>query len=250
MALLPIVAGGPGDQFNVNANQQGHPLGSSMLFADSRRYRYCHAAATEIATARLCQQTLNNANRDELAVAAAVAIGDRIITVTNGSAAIAVDDLADGYVNIEDDAGKGHLYTIKTNNAAAGAAVVTLTLYEPIQVALTTASTVVLFINPYAITIVHPSPATAKLTGVTPRVLPASEFGWIQDKGPASLLGGTATTALVINELAADHITVDGAVQGVLLVEGTPNVAGGQHTVGVVMEVAADGEWSLIDLDV
>lgn len=246
--LLPIVAGGPGDQFNQNSNQQGHPLGNLMSFADGRRYKYGQAASTEIAAAMLCQQTINNANRDELAVAAAVAVGSKTITVTNGSAAIGLDDLADGFVNIEDDAGEGHVYTIKSNNVAAGAAVVTLQLYDPVQVALTTASTVVLFINPYSLVIVHPSPATALLVGVTPLIISASNFGWFQITGPASVLGGTATTALVINELAMDHLTVDGAVNGTLLVEGTPNVGGGWHTVGIVMEVAADGEHSLINL--
>ncbi len=240
MPLLPIVAGGPGGQFNQDSNQQGHPLGSLMMFADGRRFRYGQATGTAIATASLCQQTLNNANRDELAVAAAVAAGARVITVTNGSAAIAVDDLVDGWVNIEDDAGEGYLYAIKSNDAAAGGATVTLDLYEDVQVALTTATTVLLFINPYGLVIIHPSPATAMLVGVTLVAVTASNFAWFQDYGPASVV---TQGTVVINEKVIDSASADGAVAPT-----ASTAAGEENYVGVVMEAAATTEHSLINL--
>ena len=110
-------------------------------------------------------------------------------------------------------------------------------------------TTVDIFINPFANTLVHPSPALALLVGVTPRSATTATYGWIQRGGPAAVLGGTATTALVINERATDHPTVDGAVTGLLLTEGTPNTAGGQYTIGSVLEVAADTEYSTIWMD-
>lgn len=240
MPLLPIVAGAPGHQWADHSDQRGHPLGSVMLFADGRRFRYGQAAATAIATASLCQQTLNNVNRDELAVAAAVAAGARVITVTNGSAAIAVDDLVEGWVNVEDDAGEGYLYTIKSNDAAAGGATVTLDLYEDVQVALTTATTVLLFINPYSAVIIHPSPATAMLVGVTLVAVTASQYAWFQDKGPASVV---TQGTVVINEKVIDSASADGAVAPT-----ASTAAGEENYVGVVMEVAATTEHSLINL--
>ncbi len=238
--LLPIVAGGPGDQFTVTDTQMGHPLGSVMVFADGRRFRYGRAASTDIATAKLCQQTLNNANWDELAVPAARAVGDRQVTVTNGSQAITVDEFKDGYLNVEDDAGEGYLYTIKSNSAAAGAGTCIVDLYEPLQAAWTTSTTVLLFKNPYSAVIVHPSPATAMLVGTTPRIITASDYGWFQSWGPASV---TTEGTVVINERVIDSATADGAVAPT-----ASTAAGEEFYVGVVMEVAATTEQSLVSL--
>lgn len=240
MPLLPIVAGGPGNQFGVTDDQRNHPLGSVMVFADGRRFAYGRAAGTEIATARLCQQTLNHADYDELAVPTARAIGDRAVTVTNGATAITVDLFKDGYLNVEDDTGEGYLYTIESNTADAGSGTVTVNLRESLQVAWTTATTVNLFANPFGRVIVHPSPATAFLVGVTPRVVTASDFAWFQTWGPASVrVEGTH----VINEGVIDSATADGAVAPT-----ASTAAGEEFYVGICMEVAATTEQGIIYL--
>ncbi len=240
MGLLPIVAGGPGQQFQDTLDKRAHPLGSMMMFADGRRFAYSGITATDIAAGALCQQTLNAADHDLLAVAAAVAIGDKVVTVTNGgSTAIGVDDLADGYIVVEDDAGEGHLYTIRSNDAAATSATVTLTLYDPIQVALTTATTVTLFRNPWGRAIIHPSPATALLLGVTPAAR-SNEFGWLQTWGPAACI---TQGTLVINEKVIDSASADGAVAPT-----ASTAAGEEYYVGVTMEVGPTTEHSLIHL--
>lgn len=244
MALLPIVAGGPGNQFEGSSTttQRSHPLGSVMVFADGRRFKYGLASATEIATGKLCQQTLNSANYDELAVAAAVAAGDRVVTVTNGATTIAVDAFADGYINVEDDAGEGYLYTVKSNNAAAASGTCTLNTYEKVEVAMTTSTTVTLFRNPMSAVIIHPSPATALLVGVTPKVITASTYGWFQTWGPASV---TTEGTVVINERVIDSASADGAVAPT-----ASTAAGEENYVGVVMEVAATTEHSLVFLQI
>lgn len=243
MALLPIVAGGPGNQFDGSSttDQRSHPLGSVMVFADGRKFKYGLAEATAIATARLCQQTLNPADWDELVVPTARAIGDRTVTVTNGATtAVTVDTFADGYLNVEDDAGEGYLYTIKSNGAAATGAAITVNLYEPLQVAWTTATTVNLFRNPMSHVIIHPSPATALLVGVTPRAIAASRYGWFQTWGPASVLvEGTH----VINERVIDSASADGAAAPT-----ASTAAGEENYVGVVMEVAATTEQGIVFL--
>lgn len=243
MPLLAIVAGSPGDQFSGSdtSDQRGHPLGSLMALADGRRFRYGLASGTAIATASLCQQTLNAADHDLLAVAAAVAIGDRVVTVTNGATtAIAVDDLVDGWIVVEDDAGEGYLYTIKSNDAAAVDATVTVDTYEDVQVALTTASTVGLFRNPYGRIIIHPSPATALLVGVTQVAMTASQYGWFQDYGPCAVV---TQGTVVINEKVIDSASADGAVAPT-----ASTAAGEENYVGVVMEVGPTTEHSLIFL--
>ena len=244
MPLLPITAGGPGDQFDGSSttDQRNHPLGSSMYFADGRRFRYGQATATAIATARLCQQTLNDANWDELVVPTARAIGDKQITVTNGTAVITVDLFKDGYLNVEDDTGEGYLYTIEGNSAAANGAACTVDIRDKsgLQVAWTVSTTVNLFANPYGRIIIHPSPATALLVGVTPRVIAASRYGWFQTWGPASVLvEGTH----VINECVIDSATADGAVAPT-----ASTAAGEENYVGVVCEVAATTEQGVVYL--
>lgn len=245
MPLLAIVAGGPGNQFTNTPSaegQKGHPLGGVMMFADGRRFAYGRAAATAILTGQLCQQTLNDANFDELVVPTARAIGDRTITLTTGSTAATVDQFKDGYLNVEDDAGEGYLYTVRSNAAAATTATLTMTLYEELQVAWTTATTVGIYVNPYSLVIIHPSPLTALPAGVTPRAFPLSTYGWFQTWGPCSVeIEGT----VVINEGVIDSATADGAVAPT-----ASTAAGEENYVGTVMEVAATTEYGIVFLKI
>jgi hypothetical protein len=229
--------GGNGSQFAVNTIKQ-NALGTQMVFADGRLFRYGQAAATQIATAKMCQQTLNSANLDELVVPTARAVGDLVVTLTTGSTAVAADAMQDGWINVEDDTGEGYLYSVATNAAAATTATLTITLNEPLQVAWTTSTTVGVFFSPFSAVIVHPSPATAMLVGVTPRIIPASNFGWFQNWGPASV---TTEGTVVINEQVIDSASADGAVAPT-----ASTAAGEENYVGVVMEVAATTEQSLV----
>lgn len=251
MPLLPIVAGAPGDQFNENANNQGHPFGGRMLFADGRVFAYSQAAATAIGAGLLCAQTLNAADHDLLAVAAAVAIGEKVITVTNGgTTVIAVDDFKNGWLHIEDDAGEGHNYLIKTNDGAATGATVTITIFASIQVALTTATTVTLFRNHYSQAIVHPSPPVTMVIGVTPGAVTASFFHWQQQRGPASVLADGATAVSIIGEYDVSSDLIDGAVERAdqALTEAAPPTGHGQVLVGICMDVGVDTERQLENL--
>ena len=239
--LLPIVAGGPGDQFSEDTNRPGNPLGSRMLFADGREYGLCLAGATALVAGALNQQTLNSAEFDEL-VTAAAAVGAKEVTITTGSVALATDQAADGYLNIEDDAGEGHLYTIKSHPAIATTTAGVLTLYEQLQVALTAASTSLVFINPWSLAIIKPASApTAALLGVSPHALPASNFGWLQVKGPASVVTDGSV-------LISEHVRTSDAVAGAVEPLDRDGSNENEAAVGLVMEVAAGGEHSLIHL--
>ena len=240
MPTMNIVSGAPGDQFRGSSTttKRGHPLGSAMQFADGRRFRYAKAAGTAIAVAKLCQQTLNDANFDELVVPTARAAGDRTVTLTTGATAVTLDQLADGWAVVEDDTGEGYIYTIKSNPAAGTTSTLTLELYEELQVAWTTSTTVGIFVNPYAATIIHPSPATALLTGITVSAMSASRFGWLATWGPAiCLVEGT----WVINEGLIDSASADGAAAPT-----ASTAAGEENYVGLTMEVTATTEHGLM----
>lgn len=244
--LLPIVAGGPGDQFATGGSntgsQRSHPLGSAMMFADGRRFRYGRAGGSALATGVLCQQTLNNANWDELVVPAIEAIGEKVVVLTNGSVAITADYFADGFLNPEDDAGKGYLYTIRSNAAAAATGAISLTLYETLQVAWSTSTTVGIFANPYSVILIHPAPATAMIVGVTQSIIGITNYGWLQTWGPTSVLvEGTH----IMNEKVIDSASANGAAAPT-----ASTAAGEENYVGVVMEVAATTEYGIVYLTI
>lgn len=241
MALPNVAFIGNGTQFVVGTAKTS-PLGTAGYMADGRKFRFGLASATQIATAKLCQQTLNDAAFDELVVPTARAVGATTITLTTGAVAVAQDYLQDGWINVEDDAGEGYLYSVASNAAAATTSALTITLNEPLQVAWTTSTTVGIFGSPYGAVIIHPSPALAMLVGVTPRVIPASQYGWFQVAGPASV---TTEGTVIINERVIDSASADGAVAPT-----ASTAAGEENYVGVVMEVAATTEQSIIWLQI
>ena len=221
-----------------------HRLGQVMVLPDGREFRFVKNGATLAVVGNLYQRAAPGADYDELAVAAA-AIGDKTVTITLGSVAVTADQFAEGYINVEDDAGEGRVYKVTGNPAAAASATVVVSLAEPIQVAWTTSTTVGLYANPYDGVVIHPSPPTHACVGVAAAAIPASNWGWLQTRGPCSCLtDGT----LVIGKMAIPSVNVNGAFGPPLLTEGTPNTGGDQPTLGIVAEVAADTEYSLIHL--
>lgn len=248
MSFPNVLFGTEGEQYSTYTTKRW-PLGTKMVLQDGREYRFGKAGGSNLAVGKLDVATANGANFDELAIPSAVAAGTRTFSITNGATTIAADDFEDGYVNVEDDAGEGRLYKIKSHGIeAAGSAAVEVTLAAPqgIQVALTTATTVGLMTNPYKTVIIHPSPNVSAIVGVAQAAITASTFGWFQVKGPSSvLIDGT----VVIGDSVMASDNVDGAVEAFGLTEATPNTEI-TPIVGTVIEVAADTEYGHILLNI
>lgn len=228
-----------------------YPLGTRMQLQDGRRFVYVENGATALAPGKLIQSPVPGANFDELVIPAAVAAGARAFNITNGATTITKDQFKGGYVVVEDDAGEGHLYQIAGNDAeAAGSAdfEVRLVAGEAVQVAFTTATTVGLLQSPYKDVIIHPSPPTAMVVGVTPTDLAANVFGWLQTWGPcAVLIDGT----VIIGQQVVPSDGVDGAVEpaDAAITDGTPPTGHGELVnVGHVIEVAATTEHGAVFL--
>lgn len=240
-----VILNGPeGEQFNTYTTKRW-PLGTKMVLQDGRAFRFALNGAVALSAGRLVQSPVPGANFDELAIPAAVPIGTRAFNITNGATTITADQFADGYLNVEDDTGEGHLYSIAGNDAeAVGSANFEVRLKRGIIVALTTATTVGLTRNPFAAVIVHPSPNTARVLGVTPVAVAAGAYFWLQTSGPCSVL---TEGTLVIGLSCQPSSTADGAVTPFTLTEGTPNTEI-TPVVGHVMEVAATTEHSLVHL--
>ena len=91
--------------------------------------------------------------------------------------------------------------------------------------------------HPYRKVIVHPSPQTAQLVGVTVAAVAANAYCWLQYSGPCAVL---TQGTLVIGDSCVPSATVDGAVMPSAAFETDGPM------VGHVMAVNADTEYSPI----
>lgn len=213
------------------SSTQKEILGMLRVEPDGRKFRYAKADSTEIAcgvTTSLATATANHINKS---VAAAVAIGDREVQVTVGATAVTADQYKDGYFQVNDGTGQGQSYRIDTNTACATSGTTTVTLCDPIKVALVASATseVSLLPNPWYGTVVQATTTTGP-AGVTITVVPASHYYWSQTGGLGCVLSnGTDAVGSTQTAGATDgsaDIQTDYAEIPIGFVILTDNVAG------------------------
>ena len=158
---------------------------------------------------------------------AAAAIGDVAVTITLGS--VTLNQYQGGYLFTTDDAGQGYAFRIKSNTATSGGTF-TVTLYDPLVVALTSASDVSL--EPSLDYLVQQCTAALMPLGVSCGAWTGGgsteQYGWIQTWGPGVALVTTATT------IAAGLEVASGASGGIVIKSAT--IA----KLGVALEEAED----------
>ena len=221
-----------------------YPLGMRLTAPDGREWVFGLNGAVLAAAGSVYQALVPVAAYDDLVVTATAAAATTV-NVTTGATAFTLNQFTGGYLIPQDDAGEGYVYGVKDHAAIGTTTAGDINLTSGLEVAFTSATTVLMLEHPMSKVIIHPSPATGLLVGVAASAIAASEYGWFQTRGIGSVL---TVGTVVINEAVTDSLTVDGGVDAHLLVEGTPNTGGGQRIVGHVAEVAATGEYSAIDL--
>lgn len=194
------------DPFSIGTTQL-HRLGTKGVAKDGRIYRYCRAAGTAIATARLCIAQDITANHEDRAFATAGAVGDTSVDISIGATNIVANEYDEGYLVIIDDTGEGHTHEIVRHGVNSGAATVTFVIKPGLEEATTTATTVTLVRNPYRNVIIADGNQSDFAVGVTPIALSADNYGWLQTGGIASVLIDGALTA-------GRPITISGSVSG------------------------------------
>lgn len=217
-------AGGPNGGLN---------LGAKAYTGDGREFRFALAGATALVPGKLQQSAVETTGWENLAVAAA-AIGATTITTTS-TVTVTANAWAGGYVAVSVTPGQGYFYKIKSNPAATSA-VITLTLEDPIQIALTTSSKIDVIANPYSGVIVNPASATGAPVGVAIYPVTAAQYGWIQTVGASNVLADGAVT--VGTALAASN-AVAGAVEP---------LAGVQAPIGTAITGISDTEYGSVML--
>ena len=252
---MPQVYFGPvqernSDYAEASANNGRWPRGHTLILPDGRVFRFTRAGAAARVAANLYQSIVMVADHANKACDVARAVGATAISATLGATAAAVDLFAEGWVNTQDVDGEGYNYRIKRAHAAAAAhaavlasGIITVNLEpgETVQVALTTSSEVTFTRNRFAAVIIHDSPATADLVGVSPGVAAANRYYWSQTKGEACVL---VQGTLVASDIAVPSASVDGAVMPSAAIETDGPI------VGRVRHLGANGEHGLVDLTI
>lgn len=193
--------------YKVSGTQE-HMLGTQFVDGEDI-YRYAKVGASTITRGKLQTAPAPKANHHNVAVAAAVALGDKTITVTLGATAAVADEYAEGYICITDAALGGYYYKIKTHPAAALSTALTLTLYENVQVvALTTSAKATLVHNTYN-GIIEGTSQTVRLAGVAQVTATTGQYLWVKTKGVSPLL---ADQAITVGALMSPSTSVAGSV--------------------------------------
>lgn len=190
------------------------PLGTLGVNRDGSAYRYGLAGAVNLAAGKLVQVPAVVAQHQNVAVATAVAIGDRQINVTLGSTAATVDQYADGTVVVYDASGTGQRAIITTNPAITLSTAGVFTLDDAFSAAITTSGKVNLSLNPYSGALVSATSQTTEFaTGVPPVAITLANYGWFQTRGIAAVLGNGSITkgsGVVPGQTTAGSVDIEG----------------------------------------
>ncbi len=186
----------------TSANSALLPLGLVVESRDGRMWRWCKAGAADLVAGNCIQSAaLVTGNVTNLAVSAA-SIGATAISLTPGTT-IAANAYAEGYMQTETSTGIGYTYKISSNPAITGSAAGTITLEDPLVIAITTSTKVGIYPHPYQNVIQSPvTTGTGMVVGVAGYVITAAFNGWLQTFGPCATLSDAGA--------AAAHVPVSG----------------------------------------
>lgn len=211
--MAEIYVGIPhGQEYNSTTTRVEHPLGQLGLNPHGDVFRWAFSGEA-IASGQNTMQKVSVANNDmDLAVAAAAAVGDTTITVTQGATATTLDQYEDGIIYINDGAGEGHRYYIRTNPAASASASLTVTLWGKVAEALTTATSLAgLSENPWKdVEVFDADDIDGPSLGVAPDEIANNEYFWSQVRGRACCL--MDATTFVLGSAVEASSSVDGAM--------------------------------------
>lgn len=226
-------ADAPGQPLFSSSATRAHTPGTKFPTTDGRTFRYVQAGAVALVAGNAIQAPAQDTDHDQITVVTG-AVGSDELTITTGSGngALDVNEYAEGFVTISVTPGIGMTYPISGHAAIAASSNGVLKLAMPIQVVLSASSRVTLFKNPWKGVIQHPvTTATGVCLGGAIFVIAATEYGWIQSRGPGgALIAGTPAVG--------QPVTSVGAVAGALTVHSAE--------LNVVAEMMATGVDGLV----
>lgn len=204
-------------------------VGDSYRMSDGSEYVLASTAvdcaAGDVMAIGTCQATII-ANLCTAAAAGSytVEVDTTGVAMFGGSAGvIAANRLAGGSLVIGQSSGLGYRYVIKSNTAGTASAKVTLTLTQPLKVAVSATTDVFLVGSPYDNVVA--GTAALQVAGIacvpsTAATNSRTEYIWLQVAGVAGVKITTGTSIAVGKALAADAsagVKVAGAVTDILV---------------------------------
>jgi hypothetical protein len=221
--------------FKQSVNQM-EELGIVRRENDGREFAYALAGVADLAAGKLVISAVPTDNAKDETLSADAAIGAMSISMTFGGAVVA-DYFKDGWIWPNDSTGEGHLYRVAGHPAFASAAI-TVSLKDPLRVALTAGASVIsAVVNRQKGVVLSTFAQTGNICGVPPMAVTAAYYFWNQVKGPAVVwVSGT----LVIGDQVG-QIAVAGAVTPL----GANDVIG---SLGTAMKVNTTTHYGLINL--
>jgi hypothetical protein len=213
-----------------------YPLGTVRRLADGRVFRYTKNGTVALGAALLVQAAAPVAHHKGMTVSTA-AIGDLVISCTDGGTAFTANQYAGGFLHINDGVGQGQTYKIKSHPSNTSTVACVFTLEEPIRVATATGTAKgTLTKLKYDGVIVTPSAAASSVVaGFTTIPVAASKYFWMCVKGPTAVLFGGVTLVIGQNVVA---LTEDGGVG--------PSAGDVIPVVGVVLQANVDSDYGII----
>ena len=204
-------------------------LGFRIRVGD-RVFHYAYAGGVALGAGALVAPAGYIAGTLEVNLAVGTAASVGTYSIPNITSAAAWANLAGGYMVVNDVAGQGQIYRIKSSKANADTATSTdLTLFDPLETALTTSSQVELYSSPYYDLDITGN-VTDHIVGLPPIAVTANYYFWLQTWGPASCLVGATTAA---GDLLVPHTTNGSVAPGSVF---TSNIIGFALTAGTASE--------------
>lgn len=209
-----------------------HDIGTKYEDEFGNIYRYIKNAAVELAPGKIIVNADSDSDATNVTVARTYAAGAKEIIIDAGNA-VAADAFADGTLTVNDATGEGVTVVVAGNTVTTGAAEMTVTLKQPIPVALTIdVSQVTLQKNPWDSPVISIADQADMPVGVPNVTIPASYHGWVQTRGTCSVLFDEAVTKGAALTIGSSTV---GAVEAA--------DAAGEPVLGVAQMAGVDEEY-------
>jgi hypothetical protein len=187
-------------QEKVETSDQKQKLGTKAVLPDGRVFYYAENSGAAITTAGQIVDGIAAVGAHDGDLATAALAAGSLTATTTTSLTVTKNQYKDGYLFINDVAGQGEVYRVKSNTAVSSAAGCEITIDESdgIRTAFTTGTQFGLMYSPYKdIKIIDgDGTMTTGPLGVTTIPVTADYFCWVQTAGPAAVLSGAVVSIL------------------------------------------------------
>lgn len=217
----------------------GTPLGALAGLPDGRIYRWAQAGASAIDPGKLNVNADPDTDVVNKTVARTYTAGTYEVII-DSAGAVAADDYKDGTLAISDATGEGVLCLVEGNSATSGAAELTVTLSQPVPVALTIdVSEATLIKSAWDDIVISATDQADMAVGVANVTIATTAYGWVQTGGPCAVWADEAVArglALTIGTGTAGQVEALDAA--------------GEPQIGVAQEALVDTEYRVAFLQI